>query len=65
MHLQEERGKGKSQKGKAQGNAKTRAGHRAVQRADLMTGRQRAAPALALSSGGSSVHKSRRGRHSK
>ena len=34
-------------------------------RADLMTGRQRAAPALARSSGGSSVHRSLRGRHSR
>lgn len=34
-------------------------------RANLMTGRQRAAPALARSSGGSSVQRSLRGRHSR
>ena len=58
-----------AQQGRAQGNAHDRAEYRAQgnaqDRADLMTGRHRAAPALARSSGGSSVHKSLRGRHSR
>ena len=50
---------------RAQGDAQGRAEYRAMRRADLMTGRHRAAPPLARSSGGSSVHRSLRGRHSR
>ncbi len=42
-----------------------RQGRAGPRRADLIVGRHRAAPALFLSSGGSSVHRSLSGRHNK